>query len=160
MFVMTLKTSNRRGRLMRYTPFILWVAIIFYFSSSQGSAGNTSRFIRPLLEFLFPQAGDETLQFYHFLIRKVAHLTAYGVGAVAAFRAYSRSSRDFVKGYPYICTIITIGIVATLDELNQGFNVLRTGSPYDILLDLTGCLLVLGVIFLYRSFALHRSSPQ
>ena len=36
-----------------YAPLFLWIGVIFYFSSGQGSMAETSRFIRPLLEFLF-----------------------------------------------------------------------------------------------------------
>ena len=66
---------DRRALLLQYAPVVFWIAVIFFLSSDQGSMSQTSRFIRPLLEFLFPAAPEETLLIYHGYIRKAAHFT-------------------------------------------------------------------------------------
>ena len=60
-------TLFTRRRLMRYLPLLLWIAFISFASTNSFSASNTSRFIRPLLVWLFPQISEERIAVFHFL---------------------------------------------------------------------------------------------
>jgi len=110
--------------------------------SGLGSMNETSRFIRPLLEFLFPNADAATLTFYHGLIRKGAHLFEYGVLGILAYRALS------VVNLRPVVAIIVVGLVAAIDELNQSFNPARTSSPWDVGLDVLGGIIGIGIFIL------------
>ncbi len=57
-FVMyeNLQKSKWRERIIRYAPLILWIGLIMLLSTGQASMSNTSHFIRPVLEFFFPNA--------------------------------------------------------------------------------------------------------
>lgn len=99
---------------------------------------RTSRFIGPLLEFLFPAASEETLQFYHGLIRKLAHLSVYGVLGLFASRAFVVASRPILARFWYLAVLWLAALVATADELNQSLLTSRTGTPSDVLLDVVG----------------------
>jgi VanZ family protein len=139
-----------RERLKAYAPLIFWIGVIFFLSSGQGAMTETSRFIRPILIFLFPDAPETTLAIYHGYIRKFAHFAEY---AVLAFLA----SRAFVKRFGYWHILWTLGLtaaIAVLDEVNQSFNPQRTGSEWDVILDLIG-----GVsgIFVFWLFTRSRS---
>ncbi len=136
--------NKRQVWLTRYLPLLVWIGVIFFLSSSQGSLNQTSRIIRPLLEFLFPAAPPETLLLYHGLIRKLAHLTEYGVLGALACRAFAASK---FRRYAFVFAALLVLIVAVVDETNQSFNPLRTGSPIDVLIDATGGLLA--VLFCY-----------
>jgi len=142
--------NKRRGRIIRYAPLVLWIGVILFLSTSQASMSNTSRFIRPLLEFLFPSASEETLIVYHGFIRKLAHLSEYAILAFFAVRSFSSSSVNFLQKYWFIVSLALVFLVASLDEYNQSFNSLRTGSIYDVLLDASGGLLMLIILILYR----------
>ncbi len=83
-----------RERLWLYAPLFLWIGVIFYLSSSQGAMSNTSRFIRPFLEWMFPFATEETLQIYHGYIRKFAHFFEYAMLGFFASRAFWLSGRN------------------------------------------------------------------
>ncbi|MCA1849861.1 MAG: hypothetical protein LC672_02110 [Acidobacteria bacterium] len=50
-----------RGRLRRYGPLVLWMALIFFASTGELSATNTSRIVRPLLLWLFPGITEDRL---------------------------------------------------------------------------------------------------
>jgi VanZ family protein len=128
------ETKKGRGQFMLYAPLLIWIGVIFLLSSSQGSSGRTSLIIRPILEFLFPSAPEETLLFYHGLIRKCAHFTEYAVLGLFACRAF----RIFASPRVYLASIALVCLTASLDEFNQSFNPLRTGSPYDVVIDLSG----------------------
>jgi len=137
--------TGRRVWLFAYGPLVLWIGVIFFLSSEQGSMAQTSRFIGPLLHFLFPTASEETIQLYHFYIRKTAHVTEYGILALLAWRAFSFSR----KFYRWLLPIGLVLVIASIDEFNQSFEPSRGSSPYDVLLDVTGgtaALLVLSLI--------------
>lgn len=122
--------------LKRYVPLILWIGVIFFLSSGQGASGRTSIIIRPILEFLFPNASEETLIFYHGAIRKCAHFTEYAVLGLLACRAFLARLES-----RWLVPVVSLGLVflvASLDEFNQSFNPLRTGSPWDVAIDISG----------------------
>jgi VanZ family protein len=143
-----LSSNGRRGRIARYAPLFLWIGLIFFLSSSLGSASNTSRFIRPILEWLFPNASPETLTIYHAYVRKFAHFTEYAILAFWASRAFRGSAKEFLRKYWHVAAFLTVILTAALDEFNQSFNPARTGSVYDILLDISGGFTVILLLWL------------
>lgn len=149
-----LQKSKRLERFFRYAPLVLWVGVILFLSSGQASMSNTSRFVRPVLEFLFPNAPEETLIIYHAYIRKLAHFTEYAILAFWASRAFSNSSRNFLRRFWFVFAFILIALVASVDETNQSFINSRTGSIYDVLLDVSGGTAMILMFYLaqiYRS---------
>jgi VanZ family protein len=128
----------------------LWIGLVFLLSTGQGAASETSRIIRPILEFLFPLASEETLREYHGYIRKTAHFAEYAVMAFLAVRAFSRSSVARLRTRPLLWAFIVVLIVAATDELNQSFLASRTGSFWDVLLDAAGGAAMIGVIWLFQ----------
>lgn len=120
--------------------------MILILSSDAGAMTKTSRFIRPLLELLFPSASEETLMFYHGLIRKAAHLTEYGILAILAARVFAGSARTALSKYWYIAAMWLVALVAIVDELNQSLLSTRTGSIYDVYLDIAGGALAVIVL--------------
>jgi VanZ family protein len=147
-----LTKAKWRGRIFRYAPLVLWIGAIFVASSNTGSMSNTSRFIRPLLEFLFPATPEEILVVYHGYIRKFAHFAEYFALAFLAARAFSGSSVKIVRNYWFIFAPVLIVLVATADETNQSFLASRTSSVYDVLLDSAGGLTMILFFGLYRRF--------
>lgn len=141
-----------RGRFFRYAPVILWIGAIFIASSNTGSMSNTSRIIRPLLEFLFPATPEEILVVYHGYIRKFAHFAEYSALAFLAARAFSGSSVKILRNYWFVFALVLVVSVATADETNQSFLASRTSSVYDVLLDSAGGLTMILFFWLYRRF--------
>lgn len=144
----SLQKSKSHERIFRYTPLLLWIALIFYLSSGQASMPQTSRFIGPLLEFLFPNSSKELLTTFHALIRKFAHFFVYAVLAFWSWRALKKSSKTFLRKYKYLFSLLLVVLVASIDETNQSFNAARTGSIYDVLLDFAGGSTVILIIYL------------
>jgi VanZ family protein len=130
--------NKRREQFMLYAPLLIWIGVIFFLSSSQGASTQTSLIIRPILEFLFPDASFETIAFYHGIIRKFAHLTEYAILGFLAARAFFRSHSNFLRNHFWWMAILLVLFVASSDEFNQSFNPDRTSSPVDVLIDLTG----------------------
>lgn len=133
-----LAKTKWRGRIIRYAPLILWAGAVFLASSSTGSMSNTSFIIRPLLEWLFPNTPADSISVYHGYIRKFAHFFEYAVLAFFASRAFWSSSVNFLRRFWSIFAFLFVLIIASTDEYNQSFNIARTGSIYDVLLDCAG----------------------
>ena len=127
-----------RRRVWRYGPLVLWMVFISFASTSEFSAVNTSKIIRPLLLWLFPNLSEERLAVIHFLARKAAHFTEYAVLGLLAYRALSASSRAFLRRSWFWMGTLLIVVYALLDEYHQSFVPSRTASIYDSLIDVVG----------------------
>jgi len=121
-------------------PFVIWAGVIFFASSDSGSSEHTSRFIRPLLEWIFWSASAETIDLIHLLIRKAAHLTEYGILGVLGIRAV-RGLSGATRLASVGLAVLAVLIVASSDEFNQSFNPARTSSVWDVALDVLGGLI-------------------
>ena len=141
---------DRRALLLQYAPVVFWIAVIFFLSSDQGSMSQTSRFIRPLLEFLFPAAPEETLLIYHGYIRKAAHFTEYAILAFLAVRALSIPASAPLHKWRYILPLLLVIGIAAIDEFHQSFETSRTGSILDGLLDISGGVVMIATLFLLK----------
>lgn len=152
------QNSKWRGRISRYAPLLICIGVIFYLSSGQGSMDETSQFLGPLLRFLFPAAPPETILQYHGYIRKFAHFAEYAAAASLASRAFYTSSVSLLRDHWFIAAGLLIVLVASLDELNQSFEPSRTGSMRDVLLDCSGGLTAIVIIYILRKLHGRASS--
>ena len=119
------------------------MAVIFVASSDGFSAANTSRFLRPLLLWLFPQISEERITLAHFLVRKLAHFSSYAVLGALAVRAFLRSSLRFLREHWVLASGLLVVIYALLDEYHQSFVASRSASIFDSLIDIAGGLFAL-----------------
>lgn len=143
------KTNSNFGWrvwLSAYAPLVIWIGVIFLLSSPAGASVQTSRFIRPLIEFFFPNASPATLESIHFIIRKSAHLTVYGMLSFLAVRSFRLSGLAWKS---FVLALVVVLVVATLDELNQSFEPTRTSAISDVFLDLSGGAAVAIIVFLF-----------
>ncbi|MEO7673570.1 MAG: VanZ family protein [Pyrinomonadaceae bacterium] len=142
--------SNWQGRLIRYAPLILWTGVVLFLSTSQASMAETSRFIRPLIEFFFPSASPETFLLVHAFIRKTAHFVEYAVLALFAARAFSNSSINILRKYWALFSCAIVVLIALIDESNQSLGASRTGSVWDVLLDISGGISAILIFYVIR----------
>ena len=135
--------TKSKGRLWRYGPLIVWLAFIAFASSVEFSAENTSRIIRPLLLWLFPNISEARIAFVHFLTRKTAHFTEFAVLGLLSARAFSVSSQYMLRRMWFFAGLLLVVVWALLDEFHQSFVPSRTASLYDSLIDIAGGLTAL-----------------
>lgn len=141
--------SHWRVVLFAYAPIFLWLGVIFFLSTGNGSSAETSKIIGPLITFFFPTADEATVEFVHAVVRKTAHVTEYAILAAIASRAFIRSPIPRLRNYWGWWAILLVAVTASLDEFNQSFNAMRSASPRDSLLDISGGLLAVALIRLY-----------
>ena len=151
-------STNWRGRVIRYAPLLLWVTVIFFLSSPEGSFSQTSRIVGPLLNFFFPEMPEATKAFIHGCVRKTAHFTEYAVFALLAVRAFSGSATNLLQKWRYILALILVAVVASLDEFNQSFETSRTSSIWDVALDISGGLTMIVILWALKKPQINRLS--
>jgi VanZ family protein len=137
--------AGRSGlkRWARYGPLAFWLGFIWFASTASFSAGNTSRFLRPLLTWLFPKFGEAELDSLHSLVRKAAHFLEYAVLAFLARRAFVTSTHAFIQRHWFELALLLVVLNSLLDELHQSYVPSRTGSIYDSAIDIIGGLTAL-----------------
>ncbi|HZS05731.1 MAG TPA: VanZ family protein [Blastocatellia bacterium] len=144
------------GRFLFYwLPPLVWMGAIFVFSTDLFSARNTGGMLVTVLHWLFPEMAFSRIEQIHFLVRKGAHLTAYAILAlllVRAFRAGSAVRWDWRRA---LYTFFIIGVYALTDEYHQSFTRLRSASPYDSLIDITGGTIALLCLWIVRRWQLN-----
>lgn len=107
--------------LKLWLPVIVWAGLILLAATDLFSAQSTGGWLRSILGFDPPR-------WLHFAIRKGAHLTVYAILAALAWRADHRWQ-----------VVMAIALaVAMTDETMQSFSMRRTGSPWDVGIDLIG----------------------
>ncbi len=141
--------SSKRRRVWRYGPLLLWLAFIFFASTSEFSAANTSQLVRPLFLWLFPNLSEAQLATAHFLTRKAGHFTEYAVLAFLVRRAFITSAQALIQRHWFQLGLLLVVVYALLDEFHQSFVPSRTPSIYDSAIDIAGGLTVLLICRLY-----------
>lgn len=148
--VLPRRRSSWLRRLWRYGPIALWIALIFWASTDQFSSEHTGGIIRPWIEWLFPRMSPDEIETLHGIVRKAAHVTEYAIFALLVARALMSSSVTlFSRGWLVICCILLAAVAAT-DEYHQSFVPSRTAAITDVLIDMSGGLLALAILALWR----------
>lgn len=101
------------------------------------SSSETSRFLGPLLHWLFPESSTDLLSSVQFAIRKAAHVVEYGILALLCIRAW-RLSYGWSRWSTALASVAVVVAVAAVDEWRQAQSSDRMGATSDVLLDTLG----------------------
>jgi VanZ family protein len=149
--------------LRAWWPALVWAVMISTMSTDAFSSAHTETVIEPMLHWLFPSMSAEALDLAHHVIRKCAHFTEYFVFSLLLYHGI-RASRKNGRPWRWSWALVAWGIAAVysaLDEIHQIFVPSRGASAWDSLLDSTGALVALIVLFLlYRRFQRSISNSE
>lgn len=145
------------SRLRRYGPLVAWMAFIFFASTGTFAGENTSRIIRPLLLWLFPDISEEKIASVHFVTRKVAHFLEYALLGFLAARAFYSSSQQLIQRRWFLISLLLVVLYSLSDEYHQSFVQGRGASIYDSLIDMSGGFAALLLYALWRRRAGRKS---
>ncbi len=129
-----------------WLPVIVWGILMFAASTNLFSGEQTSRFITPFLLWLDPHMSYRTIEMVHILIRKFGHVFEYAVLAVLLWRAFRRGTHWQVNlSILFVIVFLACSLFAISDEWHQSFVPSRTPSARDILTDIAGALIGIGI---------------
>lgn len=142
-----LPTAFRPGPLLLLP--LGWMTVIFVFSSDLFSGDSTRPVFLAWMQWLFPDAGIESFERIHFILRKIGHLAEYAILSFLWYVAVVPSSGRWqprqALGILGLCAAY-----AALDEWHQSFVPSRLASPIDVVIDIIGAGLVQGVLLIRR----------
>lgn len=132
-----------------WLPVVLWVAVITTASTDLFSAQHTGSVIEKIITVVLghPLPADEFDPF-HFVIRKLAHLTEYAILGALAYRAVRGDSRGWNPRWA-AAAIVIAALVASSDEFHQSFVPSRGPSPVDVLIDTIGATVAQGIVYVW-----------
>ena len=134
------------------------MAIIFSASSDSMSFQRTSGFLAPIIRWLFPHMSEDHVFDIVFIIRKCAHLTEYAVLALLVWRALRKPLRKENRPWDWAdarFAVLFVALYAASDEFHQLFVPNREGRVTDVLIDTSG-----GIIGLCLLWGLGRFSRK
>ena len=125
--------------------------MISLFSTHYFSGEETSRLIVPILHCLFPWASPHTLRLMHIGIRKLAHITEFGLFSITVFHGI-RAGRSGWRFKWALATLVIAVAYASLDEWHQSFVPLREPRVRDVAIDAFGALLAQTFVWFYANW--------
>ena len=140
---------------------LLWVAVIFSFSLQPGEVSGdlSGSFLRKVLEWFVPGVFEkletmpqEQLDMWHMVLRKCAHFTEFAVLGVLSGLTLLQTKVKW-RGLSAMTFCL---LIAAMDETLQLFVDGRAGRVLDVMIDGTGALVGIGVVF----YHLAKSSPS
>lgn len=86
----------------------------------------------------------------HVLIRKIAHVTEFGIFSITVFRGV-RAGRNGWRARWALVTLVIAVAYAGLDEWHQSFLPLREARARDVAIDAFGALLAQALVWFYAT---------
>jgi len=144
-------TVTTRRKLIAWAWVVGWALVIWTFGGDSFSLTETNDMIIPWLDWLTGDLDYRTRYKIYVGIRKSAHFIEYAILALLTFRAsLIAASRNQIATAGWVALFIVMTL-ASADEARQAFSDVRTGSPYDVLIDIAGGLvMVLGLLVISR----------
>ncbi len=147
-------TPPDASRQSSFPAFVWWVTTIawgvtIYQLSTETFSGVFSRWLlSEILTLLSVEVSPATFHLLHILLRKLAHLTEYGIYALLLYGSLG-GGRDFSwRGRRAGWCIGIAAVYSLTDELHQLFVPGRGGSLADSALDTSGSALALLAVYI------------
>jgi VanZ family protein len=144
--------SNDRGLrywLSAWIPVALGAAVIALESTEWMSADHTSGPLRWLFQVIFGPISSARWEIVHSLIRKSGHFLCYGAIGLAWLRAWWMTLTHSRFLQDAVLALLGTALMASADEYHQTFLPNRTGSPWDVLLDCCGAIVLQMVVYIF-----------
>ena len=129
-----------RTLLQRWLPVVLWVGLIFYFSTQSFTFSNTEGFFSEWLSWLLPEVAPGEFLPFHPVLRKVGHWFEYFTLAILLMRAQRRGNEPKLTTGAIGRTLGLVLAYAASDEYHQSWVPERTASVVDVAIDTFGGL--------------------
>lgn len=130
--------KRRRRVFVAWSLVVAWAGVIWTLGGDGWSLSETNRLFSPVLDWLFDGVDGRTKWRIYIAVRKSAHFVEYAILALLTFRAALLSAPRNQLITAAWSALFLVALVATADEARQAFSSARSGSAYDVLIDVTG----------------------
>ena len=133
--------QKARNLVLYWLPVLVWMFVIFGFSSDSHSFQRSSRLLEPFLRWLFPGMSADARDEVVFIARKCAHLTVYSFLAVLVWRAWRKPRWRDPRPWSWReagVALLVAACYASTDEFHQTFVPGRDGCVRDVVIDSCG----------------------
>lgn len=156
--------SFMKSKKLWFVFMVLWMGVIFLFSHQPGEvsgdlSGGISYRICQVVQILFRLDWEEAellqaADLIDFPIRKLAHMTEYGILAMFSYGVVSSQKLSYQKAF------LIAACYAASDEFHQLFIPNRSGRFIDVCIDSMGACIGLGVLWCIRRICVMRKTKN
>lgn len=132
-----------------WLPVAIAVAIISAESTEAFGSNHTSGPLRWIYEHLFGRVDNPHWDVIHHVLRKTGHVVGYGLVALTWLRAWWMTLPNSGFLEDAVLALCGTAVMAGADEFHQSFLPNRTASPWDVMLDCAGAIVMQLLVFLF-----------
>lgn len=141
-------------RKFKWALVIAWMIVIFIFSAMPGDVSDEkSKFLIYIFNLLGLNLNSIFGSLADFVVRKCAHFTEYFILFILIYNALKQ---DFKLEKAIIFSLIGVFLYASSDEFHQSFIPGRGPSFKDVIIDTSGGMLALIVVYLSNIKKKHK----
>lgn len=149
--------------IIGFILMILWMILIFYMSSRTNmELDSTKSFMLNIMVKIFKgndfylldsAAQNNILSTYSYIVSKTAHFLEYGILCYFCYLAFIYLKKYRIR---YIISVLICLIYAITDEYHQSFVSSRTPRVFDVIIDVTGAIMMILLIELVITIINYR----
>lgn len=157
----TTSKKNWGWKILTHLLVVVWMIVIFSFSAQPGEesadlSGGISHMVMSLINQVFGLGWDEAqvldmTALWDYPIRKLAHMTEFGILAVLIFMALKHYAQINTMKKRYFVAWLGAVCYAATDEFHQLFVEGRSGNLFDVCVDATGAAIAIALLCSIRS---------
>ncbi len=126
---------------------IVWAAVIFSMSTATFSASLTGAALAWILKLLGIHLTPNEFDRLHFFVRKLAHLTEYGIFVIFLYHALEAGRARGWRWRTAFTALAIAGLYSLTDEFHQDFVPGRTAALRDCAIDTLGAALAILILY-------------
>jgi len=138
---------------------LAWAVQIFFLSTQSFAPSFSQSLVAEVFRFLHLQVSPVTFDLLHAAIRKLAHLTEYGIFALFLYGPPSQGKMAVLRPRRAGMCILVAAAYSLTDEFHQSFVPGRHASLFDCGLDTLGATLAMLVPY-FLKFTFYRSAAS
>lgn len=125
----------------------IWAGFIFYLSTAGFGPSFTKWLVTEILALLHLTVSTPTFEVLHYAVRKLAHLTEYGILGLLIYASFLDAPDFEWRPRLALRSVALAGLYSLTDEYHQSFVSNRTPDLVDCGLDTTGAAFGAVLIF-------------
>jgi VanZ family protein len=133
---------------------LAWAGLIFTLSTGTYGSSFSAWLLREFLRLLHLEVSPPTFGVLHFCLRKLAHLTEYGIFSSLLYGSLERGRSLEWRARTALWCVLIASAYSLTDEFHQSFVPGRTASWTDCAIDTVGAFL--GMLLVYGDSRLTR----